>query len=76
MKKSIVMAGALLLTTEAAVAGEAVPLGLRLGTDLGQALSSVLPEALGSALPGGIGGIAGVAAIALILGAQLVKRRQ
>ncbi|MEQ8263443.1 MAG: hypothetical protein RKE50_07780 [Pseudohaliea sp.] len=70
------MAGALLLTTEAALAGGAAPLGTRLGTDLGQALSSVLPEALGSALPGGIGGIAGVAAIALILGAQLVKRRQ
>jgi len=76
MKKSIVLGGALLLTTEAALAGDAAPLGTRLGVDLGEALSSVLPEALGAALPGGIGGIAAVAAIALILGAQLVKRRQ
>lgn len=76
MKNTMVMAGALLLTTEAAVAGDAAPLGVRLGTELGEALGSVLPEALGSALPGGIGGIAGATAIALVLGAQLIKRRR
>ncbi len=46
--------------------------GVGLGTNVGDPLSLVV----GSALPLGIGGIAGIAAISLIIGIQLIKRKK
>lgn len=52
----------------------------RVGVDLGQVVGRVvgdqLPLALGSALPAGMGGVAGIAALSLVIGVQLVKRRR
>jgi predicted MFS family arabinose efflux permease len=55
------------------VAGDS--LGLALGNSLSAVLGGVLPQALGSALPLGIGGAAGIAALSLIMGVQLIKRK-
>jgi hypothetical protein len=60
----------LLLTTLTAASGLAYavePLGTQLGIEMG--------AVLGTPLPVGIGGIAVVTAISLIVGVQLVKRR-
>ena len=65
------MAGAgLLAATQQAFAS--APLGIDLGTQLGDVLGGVLP----AALPGGALGAAGIGALALIVGAQLIKRRK
>ena len=54
-------------------------LGSRLAVDLGgvmgTAVGSLLPASLGGALPVGIGGVAAIAALTLIAGIQLVKRK-
>jgi len=39
-------------------------------------LSAVLPEALGGTLPFEYGGIAAISAVALIVGAQLIRRKK
>lgn len=39
-------------------------------------LSAALPEALGGTLPVEIGGIAAVSAVALLIGAQIIKRKK
>lgn len=50
-------------------------LGQRVGTQLSNVLGNELPQAVGSALPGGLGGAAAVTGLALVIGVQLVKRR-
>jgi hypothetical protein len=45
------------------------------GGELGIGLGEPLGTVAGSALPMGIGGIAGIAALSLIIGAQLIKRK-
>ena len=66
-----------LLLASTAMAGQ--PLGVTvsavLGTPVGTALSSVLGVTVGSALPIGLGGAAAVTGLALVIGAQLIKRR-
>lgn len=52
------------------------PLAVDLGGALGTAVGSVLPTAVGGALPVGIGGVAAIAALTLIAGIQLVKRKK
>ncbi|RLA43904.1 MAG: hypothetical protein DRR06_10985 [Gammaproteobacteria bacterium] len=48
------------------------PLGISVGTELG----AVVGTAFGGALPLGIGGVAAVAALSLVIGVQLVKRNK
>jgi hypothetical protein len=50
--------------------------GIELGARLGEPLSVTLVEALGGVLPAGIGGAAGITALALIIGAQVIKRKK
>lgn len=69
IRKLLVGAGLFILTQQA-FAG--LPLGVDLGLQLGGVLSSVLP----AALPGSAGGAAGIAALTLVVGAQLIKRRK
>ncbi len=52
------------------------PVGTRVGDPLGVFLSVDLPVALGGALPIGLGGVASIAAVALVLGVQLIRRRR
>ena len=70
MIKTIFAGAGLCVVAQQTVAG--TPLGIELGTQLGSVLSSVLP----AALPGGAGGAAGIAALMLVVGAQLIKRRK
>ena len=49
--------------------------GVEAGADLGLRMGDPLGSVVGSSLPMGIGGIAGIAALSLIIGAQLIKRR-
>ena len=56
----------------AAPAMASQPLGSRMGVDLG----GVVGTAVGNALPFGIGGVAAIAALSLIAGIQLVKRKK
>ena len=46
-----------------------------LGTALGIPLGRALGGALGAALPAGIGGIAVIAGLGLVVGTQLIKRK-
>jgi hypothetical protein len=64
---------AVALTSAVAVAPALA--GFSLGTPLGGVLGVRLPVDLGTALPVGLGGVAAVGAISLILGVQLLKRR-
>jgi len=50
--------------------------GVEAGTGLGFPVGDPLGQVAGSALPLGIGGIAGIAAISLIIGIQLIKRKK
>lgn len=59
----------------AAFAG-AVPLGLSLGVSLGQVLGGVLGTPLGTTLPIASGGLLTVAAVSLVLGIRIVRRKQ
>ncbi len=58
------------LVAQQSVAGTALglPLGLQLGLPLGLPLST--------ALPFGLGGAAGIAVVALVIGTQLINRRK
>ena len=49
--------------------------GVEAGADLGFRMGDPLGSVAGSSLPMGIGGIAGIAALSLIIGAQLIKRK-
>jgi hypothetical protein len=60
---------ALSTTAQMSLAGR--PLGVDLGSELGTQLGSVV----GQSLPVGLGGIVGITAISLIIGIQLVKRK-
>lgn len=64
------------LMANVALAGAPQPLGLTLGVSLGQALGAVLGLQLGSALPLANGGLLTVAAVALLIGIRLVRRKQ
>jgi len=48
------------------------PLGIAVGSVVG----TQLPIAVGSALPVGIGGVAAITAVSLIVGIQLVRRKK
>lgn len=52
------------------------PLGVDLGESLAAALSFTLPAPLGGALPVGLGGAAALSALGLVVGVQLIRRRQ
>lgn len=52
------------------------PLGTVLGVSLGQVLGAVLGLQLGSALPIANGGLLTVAAVTLLIGIRLVRRKQ
>ena len=56
------------------------PLGVPTGTSVGESLSAVLgvdlAVAAGGALPVGIGGMAAITALSLVIGVQLVKRQR
>lgn len=69
---------ALLGAASAAMASQ--PMGIPVGTAVGEALGAVvgteLPAALGNALPVGVGGVAAITALSLIVGIQLVKRKK
>ena len=71
---------ALTLLAGAQPALAAVAVGNPVGTAVGDALGSVvgvdLSAAVGGALPIGLGGVAAIAGLSLIIGVQLVKRRQ
>jgi hypothetical protein len=49
--------------------------GVETGADLGFPMGETVGSIAGSSLPMGIGGIAGIAALSLIIGAQLIKRK-
>jgi hypothetical protein len=49
--------------------------GVEAGTDLGFSVGQTVGIDAGSSLPMGIGGVAGIAALSLIIGAQLIKRK-
>lgn len=65
-----------ILLTNVALAGTPQPLGLTLGVSLGQALGAVLGVPLGSALSIADGGLLSVAAVTLLIGIRLVRRKQ
>lgn len=64
------------LMANVALAGAPQPLGLTLGVSLGQALGAVLGVPLGSALSIANGGLLTVAAVTLLIGIRLVRRKQ
>lgn len=64
------------LMANVALAGTPQPLGLTLGVSLGQTLGAVLGLQLGSALPLANGGLLTVAAVTLLMGIRLVRRKQ
>lgn len=69
MTKTLIVGATLLAIAPGTLAGGgAIPLGL----ELGRSLSSVLP----AALPGGAGGAVALAALTLVIGGQLVRRRR
>ncbi len=53
-----------------------VPLGAPLGITLGNALGAALGLQLGSVLPIASGGLLTVAAVSLVLGIRIVRRKQ
>jgi predicted MFS family arabinose efflux permease len=53
-----------------------VPLGTPLGITLGNALGAALGLQLGTALPIAGGGLLTVAAVSLVLGIRMVRRKQ
>ncbi|MEP6963911.1 MAG: hypothetical protein ABI845_00365 [Polaromonas sp.] len=59
-----------------ALAGAAVPLGTSLGISLGNALGTALGLELGTALPIAGGGLLTIAAVSLLLGIRIVRRKQ
>lgn len=59
-----------------ALAGVTVPLGTPLGITLGNALGAALGLQLGTALPIAEGGLLTVAAVSLVLGIRMVRRKQ
>lgn len=69
---------ALLCTAAPTMASQ--PMGITVGTAVGEALGAVvgaeLPVAVGNALPVGIGGVAAITALSLVVGIQLVKRKK
>jgi len=73
--KLIVVTSALAMTN-LALAGPTVPLGTPLGQPLGIALGAVLGNALGSILPIASGGLLTVAALSLVVGIYIVRRKR
>ncbi len=69
---------ALLLVTQVTWAGvpAGIPMGQRVGESLSAVVGGVLPQAVGTDLPLGLGGVAGIVAVSLILGAQLIRRNK
>ncbi|MDS4021396.1 MAG: hypothetical protein RKR03_12930 [Candidatus Competibacter sp.] len=78
MKTNIPVAILALFAAAPAMAEQAVgtPVGTVVGTVVGNAVGSTLGGSLGGALPVGIGGVAAIAALGLVLGVQLIKRKQ
>tara|TARA_R110002110_G_scaffold415561_1_gene650740 strand:+ start:37512 stop:37739 length:228 start_codon:yes stop_codon:yes gene_type:complete len=74
MKKQHLITLAVLTAAQPALAGQS--LGRPLGTELGNVLGSALSAPLGGALPAEFGGVAAIAAIGLVLGIQLVRRKK
>ena len=50
--------------------------GINVGESVGNILGVILPVEAGGAVPLGIGGMAVIAALSLIIGSQLIKRRK
>lgn len=73
--KLIVGTLAVLIST-VALAGPTVPLGLTLGVSLGEVLGAVLGSPLGSALPIASTGLLTVAAVSLLIGIYIVRRKK
>ena len=59
-----------------ALAGNVAVLGTPLGITLGNALGTALGFQLGSALPIEVGGLLTVAAVSLLVGIRIVRRKQ
>ncbi len=78
MLKSFYVTLALLSVAEQSMAG--VITGQRVGTNVGESVGNILGVILsveaGGAVPLGIGGMAVIAALSLIIGVQLIKRRK
>ena len=75
VNKLIVGAVALFMAT-AALAGNGVPLGAPLGRSLGVALGAVLGLRLGSDLPIASAALLTIAAVSLVIGIVIVRRKQ
>jgi hypothetical protein len=69
---------AILAVTQPALAGQDVgaPVGTTVGRSVGSLVGADLSAAVGAALPTGIGGVAAIAALSLVVGIQLIKRRK
>jgi hypothetical protein len=75
LNKLIVVTSAFAMAN-VALAGPTVPLGTSLGVSLGGVLGAVLGSPLGSVLPIAGGGLLIVAAVSLVLGIRIVRRKQ
>jgi predicted MFS family arabinose efflux permease len=58
------------------LAADPVPLGAPLGIRLGEPLGGVLGDVLGSVLPIAGGGLLTVAAVSLVIGMRVVRRKR
>ena len=76
MNVNQLIVGVLALSIADAAFAGAVPLGLSLGVSLGRVLGGVLGTPLGTALPIASGGLLTVAAVSLVLGIRIVRRKQ
>lgn len=66
-----------ILAPQAALAGVEAgrPVGIEVGEILSNTVGTALPEAVGSVLPIGLGGVAAIGAVSLVIGVQLIKRK-
>ena len=69
---------ALLAAAQPAMAEQAVgnPVGTAVSAVVGSVVGINVGASVGGALPVGIGGVAAIAALGLVLGVQLIKRKQ
>ena len=72
----LIVAASALAMANLALAGPTVPLGTPLGRSLGIGLGAVLGNRLGSVLPIAGGGLLIVAALSLVLGIYIVRRKR
>ena len=74
--KQLIIASLAFSVNKVAFAGLTVPLGASLGITLGNALGTLLGSPLGTFLPIASGGLLSVAAVSLVLGICIVRRKQ